>query len=274
MENLFKLIELSGGALASIITILVFFKIIIFIIIIPFFIRLEVQLTKDLFFRLTDIGEIFFPKVIVYAPINIQIIDCSFDLKSKKHTQETSYSCKAEKFGSVERNSINEQSVSSFYLPKSSPEFLLKRGESKELLIQCRIIESTREIKESVKLLFNSYINLKRSSLTKEDKNYFFSNLFDNLQKYSANILSSIKIESGNHTLVCKISYKYKHSFITIRKQAESKVKINITESSLNMYKNQKSIEDFLYDKVSFLNPNNKNMKVRYPECGIGEEDS
>ena len=86
MESLFELIELFGGALASIITILVFIKMII----LPVFIKLEVLLTKDLFFRLTDIGEIFFPKVIVSAPVNIQIIDCSFDLKGKKDTQETS----------------------------------------------------------------------------------------------------------------------------------------------------------------------------------------
>ncbi|MDE0092246.1 MAG: hypothetical protein OXN83_03045 [Oligoflexia bacterium] len=260
MEDLFKLIELVGGTLASIITILVFFKIVIF----PFFVRLEVQLTKDLFFRLTDLGEIFFPRVIVYAPINIQIIDCIFELKGKKDTQETSYICKAEQFGSVERNSINEHSVSSFYLPKSSPEFLLKAGESKELLIQCSIIESTEKIKKSIGALLNDYI-LQQSAPTEQNKKLFF----ENFKKYSANILSSVKIESGDHTLVCKIRYKYRHSFITRRRSAESKVKINITENALNMYKNQQSIENLLFDYLSILNPKNRNIKVRYPECGI-----
>ena len=260
MESFFKSIELIGGALASIIIIIVFFKIIV----VPFFIRLEVQLIKDLFFRLTDLGEFFFSKVIVYAPFNIQIIDCSFELKGKKDTQETLHICKAEKFGSVERNNINERSVASFYLPKNSPEFLLKEGESKELLIQCSIIESIEKIKKSIESLLDDYI-LQQSSPTEQNKNYFFGNF----KKHSADILSSIKIESGNHTLVCKIRYKYKHSFITIKRAVESKVKINITEKSLNMYKNQQSIENFLFDYLSVFNPKNRNIKIRYPECGV-----
>ena len=260
MENFFKLIELFGGTLASIITILVFVKIVIF----PFFVRLEVQLTKDLFFRLTDLGEFFFPRINVYAPINIQIIDCIFELKGKKDNQETSYICKAERFGSVERNSINELSVASFYLPKSSPEFLLKEGENKELLIQCSIIESSQKIKKSIEALFKDYI-LQQSAPTEQNKKLFI----ENLKKYSADILSSVKIESGDHTLVCKISYKYKHSFIIRRRSAESKVKINITENSLNMYKNQLSIENFLFDYLSIFNPKNKNITIRYPECRI-----
>ena len=262
MEPFFKYIELVGGALASIITIIVFFKIVV----LPFFVKLQIQLTKDLFFRLTNSGEIFFPRIIIHAPLNMQIIDCSFELKGKKDTQETLYICKAEKFGSVERNSINDLSVPSFYLPRYSPELLLKKRESKDMLIQCSIIESKTKIKESIDLLWYDYNKLLSQQPTVENQKYFLEHT---LKKYSTNILSNIKLESGDHILVCKISYKYKHSFKTRIKTVESTVKINITESSLNMYKNQISVENFLLDYLSVLNPKNKNIKIRHPECGI-----
>ena len=263
MENLFNFIELIGGALASIIAILVFFKMVIF----PFFIKLNVQLTKDLFFRLTDLGEFFFPKVIVYAPINIQIIDCVFELKGKKDTQETSYICKAEKFGSVERNSINEHSIASFYLPKRSPEFLLKQGESKELLIQCSINESTKKITQFIAELLDDYIQIISTQPISTQPNK--KSLNEKVDKHSANILSSIKVESGDHKLICKITYKYRHSFITWKKSIESEIKINITEKTLDIYKNQQSIKTFLFDCLSGLDPKNQNIKIRYPECTI-----
>ncbi len=154
MDIFFKFIESVGGLLTSLLAVIVFFKMVVF----PFFIKLKVQLTKDLFFRLTDLGEVFFPKIIVYSPINIQITKCSFELKSQeKNTQETSYNCKAEKFGSVKRNTINGFSFPFFYLPKSSPEFLLKPGESKELLIQCSITGSKQNIIKAIKELYINY---------------------------------------------------------------------------------------------------------------------
>lgn len=263
MEHLFKFIELVGGVLASLITIIVFVKVIV----LPFFVKLEIQLTKDLFFRLTSFGEIFFPRVIVHSPIKIQIMDCGFELKGqKKDTQETSYICKAEKFGSVEKNSVGEHSVASFYLPKHSPELLLTKEENKELLIQCNIVGSKEKIKKSVDSLLSAYNELISRQSTIENQQYFIEH---NLKKCSTDILSSIKIESGNHTLVCKISYKYKHLFIPIRKKAESKVSINITEDSLDSYRNQRLIDNFLLDYLSSFNPKNSNVRIRYPECNV-----
>ena len=263
MEVIFEIIQSIGGVLASFIVIIVFFEKII----IPFFFKLELLLTKDLFFRLTDLGETFFLKVIVHAPTNIQIIDFNFELKGqKKDTQETSYKCKAEQFGSVERNTINEHSMASFYLPKHSPEFLLKKGESKEILIKCNIVGSKKEIKKSIASLWYDYQQFSSSqpNTVNTQKNFEHS-----LKERSTEILSNIKIESGTHTLVCKISYKYKHFFKLIEKKAESRVNINITESSLNLYKNKLSIETFLFDFLSALNPRNSNVKIRYPEISL-----
>ena len=265
MESLVQFIELVGGALASILTIIVFVKIVV----LPFCVKLEIQLTKDLFFRLVSSGEIFFARVIVHAPANIQITNVSFELKgSKQDTQETSYNCKAEKFGSVERNSINEHSLASFYLPKNSPEFLLKKGESKEILIQCNIVGSKQEIEKSIELLQKDYTTLALQQNQLGDKNK--SIIEGKLKKYSTDILSNIKLESGRHTLFCKIVYTYKYSFITRRRTVESKVNINIADNSLkNIYKNQPAIEKFLFDYLSSFHPNNKNMYIRYPECRV-----
>ena len=263
MQNVLEFFEFTGGVLASALTILVFFKLVIF----PFFSKLEIQLTKDLFFRLINSGEIFFAKVVVHAPINIQIISFDFELKgSKKNTQETSYNCKAEKFGSVERNSINERSIASFYLPKNSPEFLLTQGESKELLIGCNIVGSKQKIKNSIESLQKDYFNISQQHSSREnEKNK--KDFLEKLKKCSADILSNLKLESGDHTLLCKIVYKYKHSFKTIQKTATSKVKIKITDNSLNMYKDQREIEDFLCDYV--MSSNNKQLQIRYPECRV-----
>ncbi|MBC6415384.1 MAG: hypothetical protein GDA46_03220 [Bdellovibrionales bacterium] len=268
MESFFNYIELVGGALSSILAILVFFNIVVF----PFFFRLNLQLTKDFFFRLTKLGEWFFPRVIVYAPTNIQIIDCIFELKGKKSTQATSYICKAEKFGSVERNAINDLSVASFYLPKSSPDFFLKKEESKELLIQCSINESTEKIKKSLENLYKDYyISMYESK--KQDKFFqgksFSEKINKHINKHSADILSSIKIESGDHTLICTIKYKYRHFFIPLKKSIKSEIKMKITDEALNNYKNQESIEDFLFDNLSFLDSKNKSIRIRYPECRI-----
>ena len=86
MQYIIQYAEILGGILASLLTIIVFFKIVIF----PFFSKLKIQLTKDLFFRLIASGEIFFARVIVYAPVNIQIINFNFELKgSKTNMQQT-----------------------------------------------------------------------------------------------------------------------------------------------------------------------------------------
>ena len=270
MDFFFNLIESIGGLLASLITIFFFFKIVIF----PFFTHLEVQLlSKDLFFRLTDRGEVFFPKIIVYSPISIQITNCSFELKSqKKDTQKASYNCKAEYFGSVERNTIKELSVGSFYFPKSSPEFLLKQGESKEILIQCSIIGSKKAISDAVNKLFKHYREHYSKPLNNpqntEEVNQRNNSLQNALNRCSTDILSSIKIESGNHTVICEVAYKYRHSFITIKKTKKSKIKRNITEEALKWYKDQ--VNTFLWDSLFALNsPKGSNLKIRHPEINL-----
>ena len=273
-ESLLNLFEPIGGILASLLTIIVFVKIVI----VPFFYKLEIQLTKDLFFRLVESGEIFFARVVVHAPINIQIINFNFELKGKKETQETSYNCEAENFGSVERNSINERSVPSFYLPKRSPEFLLQKGESKELLIQCNIVGSKKEIEKSIESLRSDHTQLLKDSLRsdynqslKEKNQNIFS---EKLNNCSTDILSNIKLESGDHTLLCKVVYKYKlYQFISQEKTVKSKIKINITNDSLNLYKDQTAINNFLLDYLISFNPNNKHIQIRYPVLRPSEKE-
>ena len=257
MENFIQFIEMLGGILSSIIVIVFFVKIIIY----PFLAKLEVKLTADIFFRLVNQGEVFFPKIIVYSPVNIQITNCAFELKSKKpKTQETSYQCKAELFGSVERNPVGELSLPSSYFPKRSPEFLLGEGETKEILIQCNIMGSRDKIEGSIRKLFSQYIEiLKQGGI--EENNAEFDKC---LSTCVTNVLSNIKVESGKHTLICNIDYKYRHFFIPLSKKVKSEISINITEDELEKYKDEKCIEGFLMDRlVSF---NKSNVKIRFPE--------
>ena len=41
---------------------------------------------------------------------------------------------------------------------------------------------------------------------------------------------------------------------------------MEIPRDSLEKYKNHKSIENFLSDRLTSLNPQNRNIKIRYPE--------
>ena len=252
-----QFIEIIGGALSSILVILFFIKTVVY----PFYLKLELQLTKDIFFRLVDRGEVFFPKIIVHSPVNIQITNCDFELKSRKpNTQKTSYSCKAEQFGSIERNSIGGFFIPSSYFPKRSPEFLLGKGETKEILIQCNIMGSKDAILKSIKELVSIYIEALKEGNSKQNSEEFNQRL----NKCVTDILSNIKIESGKHTLICNISYKYKHFFIPRSKRAKDEIDIDITESDLKRYKNEKYIKEFLMDYLVSLNKGN--VKIRFPE--------
>ena len=260
MEVIFKIIESIGGSLASIITILLFLKMVIY----PFFTKLEIKLTKDIFFQLTSFGELFFPKVIIYSPLTIQVINCSFELKGQQpNTQHTSYNCKAELFGSIEKNTSGEYPSPSFYFPKSSPDFLLMKEKTKEILIRCHIIGSKSKIQEAFTKLHSTFTTMRKSE---NSNNKAIQKVFQNC---SSEILSNIKIENGNYTLICQIQYKYRHFFIPLTKTAESKIDLKITEKDLASYKNQTLIEDLLMDYLMSKEPKNYGMKIRYPQLNV-----
>ncbi len=124
-------------------------------------------------------------------------------------------------------------------MPKSSPEFLLKPDESKELLIQCCITGSKESINKVWQELYENYKKFiySPSTSTEKEKSQKQKFLNDALNKHSTDILSNIKMEDGEHTLICKINYKYRHFFKTIKKKTESKININITEDALKRYK-------------------------------------
>ena len=256
MKIIFEFAELVGGILASIIVIIYFYEKYIS----PLFAKIEIQLTKDFYFSLTQFGELFSPKVIIYSPIVAKITDCSFELKCKKTgNQNTSYTCRAERFGSVERVIVGTESWDSFYFPKRSPDFLLGKEENKEILIQCNVIGSKETIVSSV----NSFVTEYRKRLVPAALSPI--NFKAQLHDCSTDILSSIKLGQGEHTLVCKITYKYKHLFCTRKKIAESEVTMNISKDSWKKYHNKESIENFLRDFLASSDPQNRGINIRQP---------
>ncbi len=97
--------------------------------------------------------------------------------------------------------------------------------------------------------------------MSKEERKRIFNEKLDN---DSANILSTIKIVPGKHTLICSVRYKYKH-FWTISKEAKSEVDIQISNDLNYLYKNKQIIESFLRDL--FINSfSEKPITVRHPE--------
>ena len=257
MDIAIKLFEIIGGVLGTIITLVFFVQKGIT----PFFIRVKTLLTKDLFFRLTEQGELFFPKIIISTPIDVQITDCSFEINYKKNgSLNTSYECKAEQFGSTEKINTAVNCIPSSYFPKHSPDFILSKNTNKEILIRCSVISNKEVIQNSFKSLAHKLYN---ENAYRDPNNQ--SKLLHDINNCSDEILSNIKLEDGKHTLTCKINYQYRHLFFTIKKTSKSKIEMFISKDSLNLYKNKLSINDFIMDRLSSLNPQNKTINIRYP---------
>ncbi len=261
MEDFTKFFESIGGILSSVLVTIYFVKTVIY----PFFSKLKILLTKDLFFALTADGEIFFPRVIVYSPLNMQITGCTFELRGqKKETQFTSYHCKAEKFGSVEKIPVRGQFVPSHYLPKTSPDFLLKKDGTKEILIRCNILGSQEKIKQSIKNLESDSLNIYKENINDVQKRNHL--VQKSTEQYANEIYSNVKVEPGEHTLICKITYKYRHLCIPIKKKVENRIPITITEEGLKSYKNVESIKTFLDDYLMSHGGSKDVPIIRYPQ--------
>ncbi len=80
MESLLLPVEFIGSILAYVVSAVVLFNVFLR----PFLYKMEIQLTRDLFFRLTDQGEFLFSKIIVYSPSNMMITDFNFKLNCHK----------------------------------------------------------------------------------------------------------------------------------------------------------------------------------------------
>ena len=94
------MIQFFEALLSCLVVLFVFLKYVL----IPYFVKLQVILTKDLFFRLTGRGEFCFPRITLYIPLNnIRVKDVSFSIENTTSKSKSSYKCSVVAVGSVEK---------------------------------------------------------------------------------------------------------------------------------------------------------------------------
>ena len=201
-------------------------------------INVDVRLTKEIFFRFSDLGECLFPNILLVSRNgDSEIKNIIFKLKKKRVNDSDSeklYNVEPAYFGERVSSDRSVYAENSFYT--TSPIFFISPSKPLRLAIIAILSKYSGSMS---KLFFSFEKDIKalvgedwnKSQWSEEEKSRYLGKIRNCINDYSHKIINEIQLESGEYELQCIVEYKPSKAW-SLCKTARSSISFKISEMS------------------------------------------
>lgn len=231
---------------------------------------LEIRLTREVFFRITSLGEVLFSNAILLARKgSIEIKNIWYELHKQSAKSEKGFKLNILKYGEKVRAAIPS---AEHYFHTSSPIDFILENKPRRTLCMSAVDEYSSVIAKHFDDFALEIDRLRQyvmdGNVDDQDmlKQYIYTKSSEITNKHSSNILDAIQLEDGNYILTIYVSYRRVGFFKFLgNKQTSSSIKFKIEGNLRDRYKGM--IQRQLYimaNNILF----NQSTDIPFPEYG------
>ncbi|MFG1486111.1 hypothetical protein [Halobacteriovorax sp. RZ-2] len=232
--------------------------------------KLDIRLSKEVFFRVSEWGESLFPNIILISRRKTsEIKSISFELKkvSKENsTSEHKFLVKPKYFG--EKTKVDGVPIAENYFHTQSSLFFIPVDKPIRMVVLAIVDGSEEKFSKTItdfKVAIEGFRD-EYSNQTDEVDQEFINNLRTRadgiIKEYSSKILDIIQLKPGKYELTSSIEYKTLH-LLAMKRTSNSKISFTVEDGIRDNYriKLEATLRNILQDNIS-----NKQSTYNFPE--------
>jgi hypothetical protein len=242
--------------------------------------KLEIRLTKDIYFRLIEEGETIFSNVVFIARNgSIEVKDIKFNLIRKSKSQKK-YTFSPRNIGNKIPNPPNPYAANNFwtksckaFIAKDTPTYFLFMSSLEEYSIK---FKDTSHSYQFELLNYKNELNTKIEEIGNDGERYLkeINNKIEKIKSStSSKLLSYVQLEPGDYELTAEVIYsRIGLKFLKKEKCVQSKITFSVDEKFKEHY--EELLIRFLEisSKNILFNQNNPSAYPEYTPNKISEE--
>jgi hypothetical protein len=204
--------------------------------------RLEVRLTREVFFRLTDKGESLFANAVLLCrrePVEIRSI---YLMLTRSSGSRKEYPVEPIWFGQKLAATGNVYAQHSF--SSKSPASFIPENTAQNALYMCVLSEYATKVREGFRNLDQAGMQLFRARAELKDgdpakASQLYAQLLTEQQKFLNHVMEAVQLEVGKYRLELRVKYRHVGPLLSRAKECRSEIEFAIEDGFREAFRNQ-----------------------------------